>query len=123
VHTCTAAARFLSSSVHSNLYQYLTTVDLVVEAIVENMAIKVPFYEDMGKVVKPSAIFASNTSSLPITQMAIASGRPDRFGRKAQPTSLRSLVHFFLNHCRKSCSSLLPAEQAFAEMIKSANAD
>jgi len=30
-------------------------------------------------VVKPSAIFASNTSSLPITAMSVASGRPDRF--------------------------------------------
>jgi 3-hydroxyacyl-CoA dehydrogenase len=57
-------------------------LDLVVEAIVENMAIKVPFYEDLGKIVKPSAIFASNTSSLPITQMALASRRPDRFGKK-----------------------------------------
>jgi hypothetical protein len=40
---------------------------------------QVPFYEKLGKVVKSSAIFASNTSSLAITQMAMASGRPDKF--------------------------------------------
>ena len=38
-----------------------------------------PFYEKLGKVVKPSAIFASNTSSLAITKMALASGRADKF--------------------------------------------
>ena len=51
----------------------------MVEAIVENIDVKVPFYEDLGRVVKPEAIFASNTSSLAITEMALASGRPDRF--------------------------------------------
>lgn len=57
----------------------LADCDLIVEAIVENLAIKVPFYQNLGSVVKPEAIFASNTSSLPITEMAMASGRPDRF--------------------------------------------
>jgi len=40
---------------------------------------QIPFYEKLGQIVKPDAIFASNTSSLPITKMAIASGRADRF--------------------------------------------
>ena len=57
----------------------LADVDLVVEAIIEDINIKVPFYEDLGKLVKPEAIFASNTSSLAITKMALASGRADRF--------------------------------------------
>ncbi|KAJ8598442.1 hypothetical protein CTAYLR_006863 [Chrysophaeum taylorii] len=53
--------------------------DIVVEAIVENMDIKLKFYESLGKTVKDSAIFASNTSSLRITPMAIASKRPSQF--------------------------------------------
>jgi len=53
--------------------------DLVVEAIVENMGIKLNFYKNLGTLIKPSAIFASNTSSLQITQMGLASGRPDKF--------------------------------------------
>ena len=53
--------------------------DLIIEAIVENENIKIEFYERLGPLIKPSAIFASNTSSLPVTTMAIRSGRPDKF--------------------------------------------
>lgn len=57
----------------------LSEVDLVVEAIVEKMETKLKFYGDLGGIVKPSALFASNTSSLRITPMAEASGRPGQF--------------------------------------------
>jgi 3-hydroxyacyl-CoA dehydrogenase len=53
--------------------------DLVIEAIVENMDVKLKFYQDLSNKIKPSAIFASNTSSLQITNMALASGRPQNF--------------------------------------------
>lgn len=53
--------------------------DLVVEAIVEDMRIKVPFWRQLGALCKPEAIFGSNTSSLPITAQAEASGRPEQF--------------------------------------------
>jgi len=53
--------------------------DMVVEAIIENEEIKCAFYKDLGAIIKPEAIFASNTSSLPITSMALASGRPEKF--------------------------------------------
>jgi 3-hydroxyacyl-CoA dehydrogenase len=53
--------------------------DLIVEAIVEDAAIKEEFYDDLGARVKPEAIFASNTSSLSVAPMALASKRPDRF--------------------------------------------
>lgn len=54
-------------------------VDLVVEAIVENMDVKLKFYDDLGRSVNPRAIFASNTSSLRITPLAEASHRPAQF--------------------------------------------
>jgi len=57
----------------------LRDCDMVVEAIIEDLSIKLPFYENLGKLVKPEAIFASNTSSLSIGEMAEASGRVDRF--------------------------------------------
>ena len=53
--------------------------DLIIEAIIENENIKIDFYKGLGPLIKPSAIFASNTSSLAVTTMAIESGRPDKF--------------------------------------------
>ena len=51
--------------------------DLIVEAIVENIDVKLKFYKELGPMVNSNCIFASNTSSLQITSMALASGRPD----------------------------------------------
>lgn len=55
--------------------QALADCDLVIEAIVENVDVKKQFYADLATIVKPSAIFASNTSSLAISDFAGASGR------------------------------------------------
>ena len=53
--------------------------DLVVEAIVENEQVKADLFRTLGEIVKPSGILASNTSSIPITALASASGRPELF--------------------------------------------
>lgn len=53
--------------------------DLVVEAIVENLEVKKTLFSELGRTVQPEAIFASNTSSFPIREMAEASDRPARF--------------------------------------------
>ncbi len=52
---------------------------LVVEAIVENADIKRKLFAELDAIVGPSAILASNTSSIPITLLASATKRPDRF--------------------------------------------
>lgn len=57
----------------------LADCDLVIEAIVENPQVKIETFQALDGVVKASAWFASNTSSLTITQLAAGSGRPDRF--------------------------------------------
>ncbi|KAB2966347.1 MAG: 3-hydroxybutyryl-CoA dehydrogenase [Thermoanaerobaculia bacterium] len=57
----------------------LAGCDLVVEAIIENVEEKKKVYAAVGEVVGPEAILASNTSSLTITQMAMATRRPERF--------------------------------------------
>jgi 3-hydroxybutyryl-CoA dehydrogenase len=57
----------------------LAECDLVVEAIVENLDEKRRTFEALDRAVQPAAIFASNTSSLTITQIAMATKRPDRF--------------------------------------------
>jgi 3-hydroxyacyl-CoA dehydrogenase len=59
--------------------QALKDCDLVVEAIVEDLAAKLALFRELGRICKPGTIFASNTSSFPIGEMADASGRPARF--------------------------------------------
>ena len=54
--------------------------DLVIEAIVENIEDKAAAYAGLDAVVGPGAIFASNTSSLCVTELAARTKRPDRFG-------------------------------------------
>lgn len=54
--------------------------DLVVEAIVENMAAKHELFSKLDKAAPQSTIFASNTSSLSITEIASVTDRKDRFG-------------------------------------------
>ncbi len=54
--------------------------DLIIEAIVENVDIKTEAYTTLEKHVGAHTIFASNTSSLCITELAAKTGRPDKFG-------------------------------------------
>jgi len=53
--------------------------DLVIEAVTENLAVKQALFQDLDRICGPEAIFASNTSSLPITQLAASTSRADRF--------------------------------------------
>jgi 3-hydroxybutyryl-CoA dehydrogenase len=57
----------------------LAECDLIVEAIVENLDEKRKTFAALDAVVKEGALFASNTSSLTITQIAMATRRPERF--------------------------------------------
>lgn len=60
-------------------YGALRECDLVIEAVVENLAAKRDALARLGKVLRPEAIVASNTSSLSITEMAMAAANPGRF--------------------------------------------
>jgi len=57
----------------------LADCDLVVEAIVENLDEKRKTFGNLDRAVKDEALFASNTSSLTITQLAMSTSRPERF--------------------------------------------
>ena len=57
----------------------LRDCDLVIESIVEDVIKKQEFFEDLDEMCKPETIFASNTSTLCITELAAATKRPDRF--------------------------------------------
>lgn len=55
------------------------SADLVIEAIAEDLKAKKDLFARLDAICKPEAIFASNTSSLPITSLAAATRRSDRF--------------------------------------------
>ncbi|RIH83121.1 putative 3-hydroxybutyryl-CoA dehydrogenase [Meiothermus luteus] len=57
----------------------LRDCDLVVEAIVEHEPTKLELFRELDSLAKPGAILASNTSSIPITRLAAATRRPERF--------------------------------------------
>ena len=57
----------------------LVDCDLIIEAIVENVEEKCKTFATLDEMVKKSAIFASNTSSLTITEIAMSTTRTDRF--------------------------------------------
>lgn len=57
----------------------LKDCDLIVEAVVEDEPTKLELFRELDQIVKPAAILASNTSSIPITRLASATRRPERF--------------------------------------------
>src|SRR6202522_1285990 len=57
----------------------LAAADLAVEAVPEQLELKVRLLKDVDAVLKPGAILASNTSSISITQLAAQTSRPERF--------------------------------------------
>jgi 3-hydroxybutyryl-CoA dehydrogenase len=60
-------------------YGDLSDCDLVIEAITEDLQRKVEMWREVDGIVKPEAIFATNTSSLPVIAQAAATSRPASF--------------------------------------------
>ena len=60
-------------------YAHLADCDLVIEAITESLPLKQELWRELDGIVKPEAIFATNTSSLAVIDQAAVTGRPDRF--------------------------------------------
>jgi 3-hydroxybutyryl-CoA dehydrogenase len=56
----------------------LKDVDLVVEAVIENLDLKKQVFKELDELCRPEVILASNTSSMSITEIAVATKRPDR---------------------------------------------
>src|ERR1700761_2423852 len=59
--------------------QELAAADLAVEAVPEQLDLKVKLLKEVDAALKPGAILASNTSSISITELAAKTSRPDRF--------------------------------------------
>jgi 3-hydroxybutyryl-CoA dehydrogenase len=76
----------------------LAQVDLVVEAVVEDLKVKQALFENLDEICKPGAILATTTSSLPVIECAVMTSRPQdvvgmHFFNPAQVMKLVEVVH------------------------------
>lgn len=62
----------------STSLQDAVDADIIIEAAVENMEIKSKIFKDLDEITYPHAILATNTSSLPITEIAAVTRRPEK---------------------------------------------
>jgi len=60
-------------------YADLADCDLVIEAITESLPLKLEMWREVDRIVKPDAVFATNTSSLAVIDQAAATSRPGQF--------------------------------------------
>ncbi len=66
-------------STETDFARAVADADLVIEAVPEEIGLKIDLFRKAHAAAQPGAIFASNTSALSVTEMAAASGRPERF--------------------------------------------
>lgn len=59
-------------------FHELAECDLIIESVVEDLEIKKALFAELDKIVKDDAILATNTSTLPVVEMAVATARPDK---------------------------------------------
>ena len=74
-----AKAAILDHMTFTTDLKALADMDLIVEAILENMDVKKSVFGELDTICKPETVFASNTSSLSITEIATATKRQDKF--------------------------------------------
>lgn len=93
-------------------------VDLVIEAVLENMTVKQDIWKKLEAVCKPETVFATNTSALPITEMASVLTDPGRmiglhFFNPAHRMQLLEIIC-----AKKTSDQTLSTSVAFARSIK-----
>jgi 3-hydroxybutyryl-CoA dehydrogenase len=94
----------------------LADCDMVIESVVEDLDVKKQLFVELDRIVKDGAILATNTSTLPVVEMAVETGRPDRvvgvhFFNPAPAMSLVEVVR-----------TLLSSDETVAEAVAFAEA-
>ena len=110
------------SAIRANLYWAdqigdLKDCDLVIESIVEDLLKKQDLFRQLDGIVKPEAIFASNTSTLSISDLANVTGRQDRFLALHffNPTSAMHLVE--VAYTKSTATSVVNAGKSFVHKV------
>ena len=91
-----------------NLNDSVKDAELVIEVVPEIMDLKKQVYAELDKVAKPEVIFASNTSTLPITEIANTTSRPDKFIG----------IHFFNPPQLMKLVEIIPGEKTSQEVTE-----
>jgi 3-hydroxybutyryl-CoA dehydrogenase len=93
----------------------LATCDLVVESVVEDLAVKRDLFAQLDGICVPETILATNTSTLPVIELATSTGRPERVCgiHFFNPAPLMSLVE--LVPTLVTAGEVLGQARAFAE--------
>jgi 3-hydroxybutyryl-CoA dehydrogenase len=94
----------------------LADCDMVIESVVEDLDVKKQLFVELDRIVKGGAILATNTSTLPVVEMAVETGRPERvvgvhFFNPAPAMSLVEVVR-----------TLLSSDETVAEAVAFAEA-
>ena len=90
-----------------DLNDAIKDAELVIEVVPEIMDLKKKVYAELDKVAKPEVVFASNTSTLPITEIANTTSRPDKFIG----------IHFFNPPQLMKLVEVIPGEKTSQEII------
>lgn len=91
----------------TDLAEAVKDADLVVEAVFEDLKVKKEVFSEASKHAKASCIFATNTSSLSVTEIAAATDRPDRFGG----------MHFFFPAAINKLVEVVAGEKTDAKVV------
>ncbi|MFH8408719.1 3-hydroxyacyl-CoA dehydrogenase family protein [Streptomyces sp. NPDC018019] len=91
--------------------------DIVVEAVFERIDVKREIFQNLDKLVKDEAVLASNTSAIPITKIAAATGRPERVvgTHFFSPVPMMQLCELVRGY--KTSDETLATARAFAESV------
>lgn len=98
-------------------YDAAADADVIIESVVENMKIKKIVFEAIDKVAKADAILATNTTSLSISEMASATGRPEKVVQMHffNPPPIMKLVEIMPG--KKTSPETVAAAEAFAKQL------
>ena len=110
-----AAAAVGRVTATSNLAD-LADCDLVIESVVEDLATKLELFDELDRVCKDGAILATNTSTLPVIEMAVKTSRPERVCgvHFFNPAPMMSLVEI-VETLRHAPTRPSPRSREFAE--------
>jgi 3-hydroxybutyryl-CoA dehydrogenase len=91
--------------------------DIVVEAVFERLDVKREVFRELDRVCRPDAVLATNTSAIPITQIAAATARPERVvgTHFFSPVPMMRLCELVRGH--RTSDETLSTARAFAEEV------